>query len=198
MKVACLIFQDVAVASLRGFIFVMGGLTNVTESSLGEVSNSVYCFDLTTFKWESVPSMVKPRSQFPAVVFNDKIYALGGLKKLSRPSRRSLRHNGDNTSQLTYSLENTLECYDPDTNVWKIESRMPLPLRKHLAAASEDNIYVTGGFDKSFEQNRRLYSYNPESKAWTALEPFPILFSNSTISQGINTYKMKLFNKENF
>ncbi len=59
----------------NGKIYMVGGIIDGHYSGLVGWFDS---YDLSTGKWEVLPDMPHPRDHFPAIVMNDKLYAIGG------------------------------------------------------------------------------------------------------------------------
>ncbi|XP_030852767.1 actin-binding protein IPP-like [Strongylocentrotus purpuratus] len=94
-----------AMAVLDDALYVVGGY-----NSSKNVLSSVERYSLLEDKWMKVKSMIMPRACAGVAVAHGKLYVVGG-KGSSRP----------NTAPPTLD---TMECYDPETDIWIDLGRM--------------------------------------------------------------------------
>ncbi|XP_048045289.1 kelch-like protein 20 isoform X2 [Megalobrama amblycephala] len=136
---------DVAVCSLGGLIFTVGGRNDITSVS------SVEKYDPKTNQWSSeVASLSSPRSGVCVVEMDGFMYALGGF---------------DGTV-----CTNIVERYDPVLNTWTKMAPM-LQHRSGAAAAVLDGfLYVMGGTDGHIPLNS-VERFNPLEGTWHPCPP---------------------------
>lgn len=103
--------------------------------------------------------MHNPRGAYGAAALNGLIYVAGGEDE-----------NGE---------INSVECYNPVKNRWKILSNMNAKRSQLTLIEHQGSLYAIGGGSKTIE------SYNPETNAWTNIaenNKFEF-FMNATIGQ---------------
>ncbi len=145
--------HHLALVGLNDKLYVVGGYSDNSFFSQGRL----YEFDFQRNNWGAKRNMLTPRGAHVAVVFEGKIYAIGGA-------------NGGNGMA-------TNEVYDLATDQWTRLAPMPTP-REHLAAAVIDSlIYVVGGRRSSFigmlENLSKLEAYSPATNTWYPLRDMP-------------------------
>ena len=113
----------VSTVTLHGKIFAIGGRTS---SDPGRLSSGEM-YDPVLNLWSNVSEMTVERSDFAAVVFEDRIYAIGGF---------------DGINYL-----NSIERYNPKTDTWNIVGHLVTPRQGVTAMVCRNKIYVLGGFD---------------------------------------------------
>jgi hypothetical protein len=125
-----------AVAVYQGKIYVIGGTVgdgvNLGFTGVTEV------YDPATNTWEAKADMPTPRADLCASVVNGKIYLIGGKE-----------YWGD--GPLYHELD-VNEVYDPASNSWTAESRMPVPVFGYASAVVDGEIYVFGGARQLLEE----------------------------------------------
>jgi len=104
------------------YIYVLGG-----KSFNNKVLNSVERYDLIESIWDTtyVPDFNYPRYNATAVVFEEKIYLMGG-------------HDGESTLRV-------VEVYDPVQNEWTEVHNLRRDREALAGAVFNDRIYVIGG-----------------------------------------------------
>ncbi|KAL5962669.1 Kelch-like ECH-associated protein 1 [Taenia solium] len=70
--------SDLAAASVRGCIYLVGGRNNNNEQSNVDAPH-MDCYDPTTNRWHTCAPMSVPRNRVAVGVVDDMIYAIGGL-----------------------------------------------------------------------------------------------------------------------
>nr|XP_039274250.1 kelch-like protein 12 [Styela clava] len=90
--------QNATATTLKGDVYVLGGIQNGTKT------NSVECYNSTMDTWMNIPNMQVQRSGFASCTLNDQIYVLGG----------------DATGDSFWSVE----VYEKHNKKWKIFHRM--------------------------------------------------------------------------
>uniref|UniRef100_A0A8C6EYC6 Kelch like family member 29 n=1 Tax=Marmota marmota marmota TaxID=9994 RepID=A0A8C6EYC6_MARMA len=110
----------------------------------------VWCYMSLLDNWNLVSRMTIPRCRHNSLVYDGKIYTLGGL---------GVAGNVDH-----------VERYDTITNQW--EAVAPLPKAVHSAAATVcgGKIYVFGGVNEAGRAAGVLQSYVPQSNTWSFIE----------------------------
>ena len=79
-------------------------------------------------KIRSFPSMVEDRSDFGLALNNDKLFAIGGLKR-----------DG--------FVSNTMETIDIIGDQWKVEEPLPFITSDHCIVSMDNKIVVMGGYN---------------------------------------------------
>uniref|UniRef100_A0A2K6SLE3 Kelch like family member 29 n=1 Tax=Saimiri boliviensis boliviensis TaxID=39432 RepID=A0A2K6SLE3_SAIBB len=110
----------------------------------------VWCYMSLLDNWNLVSRMTMPRCRHNSLVYDGKIYTLGGL---------GVAGNVDH-----------VERYDTITNQW--EAVAPLPKAVHSAAATVcgGKIYVFGGVNEAGRAAGVLQSYVPQTNTWSFIE----------------------------
>ncbi|XP_011899836.1 PREDICTED: kelch-like protein 29 isoform X3 [Cercocebus atys] len=110
----------------------------------------VWCYMSLLDNWNLVSRMTVPRCRHNSLVYDGKIYTLGGL---------GVAGNVDH-----------VERYDTITNQW--EAVAPLPKAVHSAAATVcgGKIYVFGGVNEAGRAAGVLQSYVPQTNTWSFIE----------------------------
>ena len=103
--------------------------------------------------WTSMTPMPTARGEFGLAVVNGKIYAIGGK-------------NGDSGPL------NTVEEYNPQTNLWISKASMPTPRSGFAIAVYQNKIYVIGGtVGTGFVGNNE--AYDPIHNTWETKTSMP-------------------------
>ena len=118
---------SLAVVSNR--IYAIGGSTqNGISPYVGGIIGTNEEYDLSTDTWSFKARMPTPRYHFNAVVFQDKIFCIGG----------TLTNGGPKTG--------VNEVYDPSTDKWETKASMPTPRDDFAIAVYQNKIYCIGGY----------------------------------------------------
>ena len=116
-------------------------------------------FDPATGRWETKAPMNVPRNHLVGGAINGKIYVMGGRV---------------GSSFVGASSTDSVEEYDPATDMWRIRSRMPYP-RSGMAFGNDGRlIYMAGGeyLDNAFVGVFRSFeAYDPARDQWYQLPP---------------------------
>ncbi len=136
-----------AVAACGDKIYVIGGLSPLTDSSLNV--NEVY--NPATDTWETKSPMPTNRSQIEANTVGNKIYVTGG--RTAGP----------------YSTVGYTEVYDVETNSWSSKASMLYPVALSVSTVLDGKIYIIGGQDEyAKDMNLKVVQiYNPNSNYWS-------------------------------
>lgn len=65
----------------------------------------------------------------------------------------------------------TIECYDPETNVWTVMEEQMFPRPMSTAGVMEHGIAILGGVDTKSGKLRTGQFFSPETRKWTEMEP---------------------------
>jgi N-acetylneuraminic acid mutarotase len=153
--------HHVGIASLGGFLYVVGGYSQ-SLFSVWEPVVTVYRYNPSTGRWEELTPMPTARGGLGVAVFNGHLYAIGGYNGKENPS--------------------AVEVFDPATNSWTTRAPLPTP-RDHLAVATaESRIYVIGGREKgNFHKNLAVVEeYDPATNQWHSRADLPTARSGIT------------------
>lgn len=161
-------------------IYVVGAYTGVCCDSESGISH-VYTYNPQTNNWNQLHEIPanRRRGSTGAVVYNDKIYIVGGL-------------DGGHGSPAT--AYNWFDEYDPATGQWKILPSAPR-VRDHFHAVVHNNkLYLTGGRDTSHPSVTsavipEVDVFNFNTNSWSTLPssknlPTPRGGAASTLYQG--------------
>lgn len=117
-------------------------------------------------EWEYVAPLQTARSGHVAVSYGGRIFVMGGLT-----------HRG--------AVLNTIEIYDPDTDVWKDGPSLPIPLRYHNAVVANDTIYIFGGMTSNGRISNLLFKYVPDERITRGPDmPVPVFGMASVYMNG--------------
>nr|CAB3259632.1 kelch-like protein 17 [Phallusia mammillata] len=130
------------VVACEQFLFVVGGF-----DSYSCITNSVYCFDLSTGTWDTMPNLRVKRACFSLHVVSGYIYAVGGLTP-----------NGYTAS---------VERLDRRKKTWELAASLPDTRYGHAGCVVDGNIIISGGAPKKDS----VFSYNPDKNEWNKLPP---------------------------
>lgn len=133
-------------------IYVVGGIID------GHWDGNVKWFDEynpKTGKWKKLPDAPHARDHFEAVVFDDKLYCIGGRK-----SSGVTKHVFDLT--VPY-----VDVYDFNTGKWKtLNTMIPTERAGASTIVVGDEIIVIGGESKQPLAHNECEAYNPETNIW--------------------------------
>jgi N-acetylneuraminic acid mutarotase len=149
------------IASLNGFLYVIGGFTK-SFLSIWHAVPTVYQYNPATEEWRELAPMPTARGALGVAVYQNRLYAIGG-------------YDGERNS-------GAVEIFDPETNTWSSATPMPTP-RDHLAVASVGSrIYAIGGRPElDYHQNMgTVEEYDPETNKWQPRASMPTARSGIT------------------
>jgi N-acetylneuraminic acid mutarotase len=152
-----------AVAVYQSKIYVIGGAVGTGANVRFTGATEVY--DAATNTWETKLSMPTPRADLGANVVNGTIYLIGGKE-----------YWGD--GPLYHELD-VNEVYDPTSNSWTTEARMPVPAFGYSSAVVDGKIYVFGGARQLLEGFNNLTSvsstqvYDAANHTWSSKAALP-------------------------
>lgn len=135
-------------------IYVAGGMGGNGASLAG-----VEVYDPATNAWSAAAAMATRRDNPGSAALNGKLYVFGGRAR-----------NADGTS--VNDTLNTVEMYDPATNVWAARASMPTGRRTVVVGTLNGRAQVIGGertpSGGTFSQNEE---YDPATNTWRVLTP---------------------------
>ncbi|XP_067150944.1 kelch-like protein 29 isoform X2 [Apteryx mantelli] len=133
-----------SVVSAGDNIYLSGGMES------GVTLADVWCYMSLLDNWNLVSRMTVPRCRHNSLVYDGKIYTIGGV---------GVAGNVDH-----------VERYDTITNQW--ETIAPLPKAVHSAAATVcgGKVYVFGGVNEAGRAAGVLQSYIPQTNSWSFIE----------------------------
>jgi hypothetical protein len=159
------------VAVVNGKIYAIGGSTEKGEWSIsgsvgtGGVVGTNEEYDPALDTWVLKTPMPTPRIGFSIVIYQNKIYCIGGATKTPRigaPTRTEV-----------------IEAYDPATNTWKTKTPMPTRRDNYAIIEYQNKIYFIGGTTGSnYTTGLPLYTglnevYDPTTDTWETKTPMP-------------------------
>ncbi|GIV35046.1 MAG: hypothetical protein KatS3mg031_2581 [Chitinophagales bacterium] len=143
---------------IRGLIYVGCAFTGNTPNDIP--AENVYYYDPSANLWHVgrlIPES-RRRGASAAVVYNEKIYFIGGLK------------SGHNAGWTNY-----LDVYDPQTNTWTVLPDAPRERDHFQAVVHNGKIYCIGGRKTGFGGNtyaetvKEIDVYNIAEQTWSTL-----------------------------
>nr|XP_057913531.1 kelch-like protein 29 [Doryrhamphus excisus] len=133
-----------SVISAGDNIYLSGG----TES--GVMLADVWCYMSLLDNWNLVSRMTVPRCRHNSLVYDGKLYTIGGLG-------------------VSGNLDH-VERYDTITNQWEMVSPLPKPVHSAAATVCGGKVYVFGGVNEAGRSAGVLQSYVPQSNTWSFIE----------------------------
>ncbi|XP_062372401.1 kelch-like protein 33 [Sardina pilchardus] len=128
------------VAVLEGKLYVIGGCHFYAKN---DTMKSGFCYDPLQNTWQKIADMHERRSNFTAVVRDNRLYAIGGDKDI-------------NTNL------DSVEVYCPDSNSWSFARPLDQALSGHAAVVWKDEIFISGGMDCNYKCLVSTCLYQPE------------------------------------
>jgi N-acetylneuraminic acid mutarotase len=147
-------------AYVDGKLYYIGG-TNKARNQ--DVAN-VYMLDINNLPsgWVEKSPLPNPRHHAGAVVYEGKIYYVGGQKK----------HDG------ALEPQNSVHQYDPDADIWTELAPMPGVGRNHAGSTTflfAKRILVLAGQTDADEATNTVFAYDLRDNTWIELAPLPVL-----------------------
>jgi hypothetical protein len=131
-------------------------------------------YDPAIDTWTFKTPMPTPRSDFAIIVYQNKIYCIGGVIGLHLAPWK------DSVLEVpTYTLSSINEVYDPATDTWETKVSAPIDGMLMKACVLNDKIYVIDG--------KYVEVYDPTTDSWTRRADSP--FSTYDYS-GRNNYDL--------
>jgi N-acetylneuraminic acid mutarotase len=191
--------QEVAVATLGGHVWVIGGF-----SSAAEPLATVERYDPATDSWDARAPLPEAVHHAAAAVVGDRLFVIGGFgggrvrwtpldsvwewteargtwqARAKMPTARgalAVAELGGRVHALGGSGPDALnvhEVYDPTADRWTTANAMPTA-RDHLAAvAFQGKVWALGGRTSFFgTQYANVEVYDPGSDSWRTAAPLP-------------------------
>lgn len=155
-------------------LIVCGGI----KHNLTGISAACFEFDLETLVCTPLPDMINFRYTFPAIYFDNKIYAVGGRV-----------YGGDETSILK-----SCEVYDYATDKWAPIADLNIPRCTSTLITYQSHVWVLGGYTGQYQRSRKIERYNPVANTWELLN-FKLLcgFENGNIIKTKNPNEFIIF-----
>uniref|UniRef100_A0A668A7G1 Kelch like family member 29 n=1 Tax=Myripristis murdjan TaxID=586833 RepID=A0A668A7G1_9TELE len=119
-----------------------------TES--GVTVADVWCYMSLLDNWNLVSRMTVARCRHNSLVYDGKLYTIGGLG-------------------VSGNLDH-VERYDTITNQWETVSPLPKPVHSAAATVCGGKVYVFGGVNEAGRSAGVLQSYVPQSNTWSFIE----------------------------
>ncbi|XP_026526672.1 kelch-like protein 28 [Notechis scutatus] len=108
--------------------------------------------------WIGLAPLSVPRYEFGICALDQKIYVIGGIATHMCQGINYRKH------------ENSVECWDPDTNTWTLIESMNESRSTLGVTVLSREIYALGGYDgQSYLQS--VEKYNPKVKEWQPVAP---------------------------
>ena len=148
-----------ACVSIDGKIFVMGGLRKVGGVLDYGGVKTMEVYDVITETWSQLPDMPTKRWGHSAVVYDGKIYVVGGA------------------TFYPTTIYKTVEVYNPQDSTWTSQSGLMPTARYCLTSCLLNNkIYaIDGWFDSSDGPiYNKVEFYIPELDMWYTETPMPV------------------------
>ncbi|NNJ09841.1 LuxR family transcriptional regulator [Chloroflexales bacterium ZM16-3] len=140
---------DAGAVVLRGNIYVPGGI-----DASGDVRDILEIYDPRDQHWQQGPAMPAPRSRYALVVFEGRLYVIGGW---------------DGTQSRSEVF-----IYDPELRVWQSGPSLPSPRQTAGAVAASGWIYLVGGNDEAGALRECLRLDPTDASArWSEIAPLP-------------------------
>uniref|UniRef100_A0A3Q3VST7 BTB domain-containing protein n=1 Tax=Mola mola TaxID=94237 RepID=A0A3Q3VST7_MOLML len=119
-----------------------------TES--GVMVADVWCYMSLLDNWNLVSRMTVARCRHNSLVYDGKLYTIGGLG-------------------VSGNLDH-VERYDTITNQWETVSPLPKPVHSAAATVCGGKVFVFGGVNEAGRSAGVLQSYVPRSNTWSFIE----------------------------
>ncbi len=144
---------EVAVAAVRGKVYVVGGL----QQGLSFITPAVEEYDPATDTWRHRASLPSGLHHAGIGAVNDRIYIIGGFE-LSLFS--------------IWSPVTSVYEYDPVFDRWTARKPMPTPRGALAVAALDGKLHAVGGYNRDGNTSAHEV-YDPANDSWTARAPMP-------------------------
>lgn len=141
---------EITAAVLDDKIYVIGGADYRADGAV----NTVEIYDPNTNQWTNGAPLPYDLDHAPSVVYNGKIYVIGGFLQ----------------DKIT---TNKVLIYDPITNEWAEGTPLPEPRCCHVAEVVNGTIYAISGLDYDHHPVATNYAYNIENDTWVTKAPMP-------------------------
>ena len=118
--------------------------------ALGGDANSFYHQTVEVFDgshWKLGTNMLHRRTEFATVIFNDKLYVIGGKCNKNKYYRE-------------------VEVYDFKEKKWNYAASLNVPRAKHGACVVQGKIYVVGGTSHNNDLDIPMEVFDPKDNVW--------------------------------
>lgn len=141
--------QEVGVAEVGGYVYVVGGF-----NAAGQSVNTVWRYDAGANAWQSVPDLPAPAplNHVAAAGVDGRLYVIGGLRQ-------------------NFTGVDTVYMYDPLVHQWTTRAPMPTARGAMGVAVIDGKIYAAGGFPGARANDFAVY--DPVANSWTTLPNMP-------------------------
>lgn len=145
--------NEVTAVVLDGMIYALGGEDYVTGEGQ---KDSVEVYDIAKDKWieNDIPPLPLPMDHTASVVYEGKIYIVGGFLKDKIPTDK-------------------LFIYDPQINEWQEGKSLPSPRGAMGAEFVNGILHVIGGTNSSLLPVNTNFAYDPKTDTWSTKAPMP-------------------------
>jgi N-acetylneuraminic acid mutarotase len=156
-------------------IYAIGG-DESAGADANKISDRVEAYDPSANSWTIEAPIPTLRDGFAAATGSDgKIYAMGGFV----------------SDSFAGHVVDTVEAYNPATNAWSTEARMPIGLSDFAAVTGRNGkIYAIGGAESNStggeETLGRVEVYDSTSNSWTTGASMPTPRSGFAAALGSN------------
>jgi N-acetylneuraminic acid mutarotase len=141
---------EITAAVLDDKIYVIGGADYRADGAV----DTVEIYDPNINSWTTGPSLPFTVDHAPSVVYNGKIYVIGGFLE-----------NKITTDKVL--------IYDPITNEWSEGTPLPEPRAAHVAEVVNGTIYAISGLDLDHNPTNTNFAYSIENDTWVTKSPMP-------------------------
>lgn len=138
--------QEVGVATVRGRVYVVGGLLFDQTTS-----DAVEVWDPALEVWDTVAPLPVPVHHATASGVGGKLYVIGGW------------------SDYFHTPEAFVLVYDPLSDAWSFGASMPTARGAHAAAVLDGDVHVLGGWNMGSLTSHEVY--DPETNTWSTAAP---------------------------
>ncbi|MGQ1783806.1 MULTISPECIES: Kelch repeat-containing protein [unclassified Saccharicrinis] len=151
-------------------IYLIGGIEYGHTSG---TTNRFDYYDLNTKKWGSLTKAPHLRDHFSAVLFNQKIYCVGG--------RNTSVHHPDNFTAFFGATIPEVDVYDFATDKWMtLKYNLPVPTAAGGAVQIHNKIIYFGGESGQDKAHNETQCLDLETLKWSQLSPLKIGRHGST------------------
>lgn len=150
--------SDLVLENVGGMLYAIGGWDSSLNDGQGSALADNYVYDPFANTWTAMEPMPTPVSGAGGVVYNDKIYIIGGFDS-------------------DYKHSALVQIYDPLHNSWSYGTPLPAGRSGHEAVLLDGKIYAIGG-NRSEDGSTSYTSdvvevYDPNTNTWSDGEPLP-------------------------
>lgn len=129
------------VAAMGGRLYVVGGCYFYTKN---DIMKSTYSYDPVQDSWKRLADLQEFRSNFSVVVYEERLYAIGGDNEINT--------NVD-----------SVEMYNTDTDSWSYVQPLDQALSGYAVNVTNGGIFISGGFNCKYVCLVSMFLYHPET-----------------------------------